>query len=217
MESVHYFVRGLFRGMPETGRITEQREEIEAHISDRISDAMAHGVSQEEAFHQVVESLGNLDELIETMTGEKKKILIGKANWYMMALGLAYGSLYIASIIFWYYLRGSLLIGVSVCIPAWLGYALPAGFSLFEWRRRPGATEVVPLNMGRDVRLALTGWLLISAACWAVNLLLAKQISFMSVLWAWMPTAGVFTWPLMTMFQAWSRRRLKSIEIIDTL
>ena len=32
MDSVHYFVRGLFRGITETAGVAEQKEELEAHI-----------------------------------------------------------------------------------------------------------------------------------------------------------------------------------------
>ena len=67
MESVHYFVRGLFRGIAETEKIAEQREELEAHINDRITDSVALGMTHNKAFADAIDSLGNLDELIETM------------------------------------------------------------------------------------------------------------------------------------------------------
>jgi hypothetical protein len=62
-DSVRYFVKGLFRGMPETSSIAEQREELEVHINDRIADNMARGLTHDDAFARVVESLGDLDEL----------------------------------------------------------------------------------------------------------------------------------------------------------
>ena len=37
-------------------------------MRDRISDSMEHGLSHDDAFAGAVESLGNLDELIDTIT-----------------------------------------------------------------------------------------------------------------------------------------------------
>lgn len=215
MESVRYFVRGLFRGMPENGRLVEQREELESHMRDRIADGMANGLSHDEAFSRAISALGNLDELIETMSGQKKKILGKRADWLMMAGGIAYGTLYMLAVGIWFALEGFGWTAVYVAIPGWLGFVLPALFKLIDYRKHPSATEVVPLDLSARVRASVIGWALISSVCWVVNALFMGTDQFLHVVWAWMPTFGLLTWPLMEAGYAWMVKNLKSIEPVD--
>ena len=57
----------------------------------------------------------------------------------------------------------------------------------------------------------LNRWAGITAACWAVNILLLQSGTFLSVIWAWMPTFGVLTWPLMTTYTAWMLKNSRAI------
>jgi hypothetical protein len=212
MDSVHYFVRGLFRGMSVTEKIAEQREELETHIRDRISDSMARGVPEAEAFSEAVSSLGNLDELIETMTGAKKKIYAKKADFFMLAFAAAYGTVYMFAVGVWFYFESFGRLAVFVAVPGWLGFVVPAVLKGIDWRRHRHETSLVSLDMGDEVRNAFVGWLCISAACWVANLLLVPSDTFLHEIWAWMPTFGVLCWPLMSAHYAWMVRNLKSLE-----
>lgn len=212
MDSVHYFVRGLFRGMSETEKIAEQREELETHIRDRISDAMARGVPEAEAFSEAVSSLGNLDELIETMTGAKKKIYAKKAEMLMLAFAAAYGTVYMCAVGVWFYLDSFGRQAIYVAIPGWLGFVVPAVLKWIDWRTHRHETALVVLDRGEEVRNSVIGWFFISAACWAANLLLVPTDTFLHEIWAWMPTFGVLCWPLMNAHYAWMVKNLKSLE-----
>ena len=212
MDSVHYFVRGLFRGITETDGVAEQKEELETHINDRISDCISRGIPYDEAFSRVVESLGNLDELIETMSGRGKKIYSNKADWLFMAGGIVYGTLYMTAVGIWFALDGFGLYAIYIAIPGWLGFVIPALIKLMRYLKQPNATAVVSLDMKTEVRSAFAGWAIISAACWAINILLFKSGTFMTVIWAWMPTFGLLTWPLMEFGYSWIVRNLKAVE-----
>ena len=212
MDSVHYFVRGLFRGITETEGVAEQKEELETHINDRISDCIARGIPYDNAFSQVVESLGNLDELIETISGRGKKILDKKADWFLMAGGIVYGTLYMAAVGLWFAFDGFGFFAIYIAIPGWLGYVIPALIKLFDYLKHPNATAVVSLDRKSEVSSSFIGWGIISAACWIINILLLKSGTFMRVIWAWMPTLGLLTWPLMAIGTSWILHRVKAVE-----
>jgi hypothetical protein len=212
MDSVHYFVRGLFRGITETDRVSEQKEELEAHINDRISDCIDRGIPYDAAFSQVVESLGNLDELIETMSGRGKKIYDKKADWFFMAGGIVYGTLYMTAVGIWFSFHSLGPYAVYIAIPGWLGFVIPALIKLMGYLKNPKATAVVSLDRKNEVRSAFIGWAIISASCWAINILLFNSSTLMTVIWAWMPTFGLLTWPLMESGYSWMIRNLKAIE-----
>jgi len=212
MDSVHYFVRGLFRGITETDKVAEQKEELETHINDRISDCIATGIPYDNAFSQVVESLGNLDELIETMSGRGKKIYSYKADWFFMAGGIVYGTLYMIAVGIWFALDGFGLYAICIAIPGWLGFVIPAVITLLKYLKQPNATAVVSLDRKTEVRSAFAGWAIISVVCWVINIILYKNISFMTVIWAWMPTFGLLTWPLMESGYSWIIHKLKAVE-----
>lgn len=211
-DSIHYYVRGLFRGITETPEIAEQREELEVHLNDRVADGISRGLSHEAAFCSVVASLGDLNELIETMTGAGKKVYARKADWLMMAGGIAYGTLYMIAVGIWFAFRDFGWTAVYIAIPGWLGYVVPALIKLAAYRAMPGATAVVPVNRKAQVRSAFIGWAAISAACWVVNILFINTTLFLNVVWAWMPTLGLLTWPLMEAGYSWMIVNLKSLE-----
>ncbi len=196
-ESVHYFVRGLFRGMPETPQVRDQREELEAHINDRISDNMARGMDHERAFSAVVESLGNLDELIETMTGRKKKVYIHLLSWRMMAIGVAYGTLYMVAVGLWFAARGFGANALYLAATGWLGYVIPALLKLALYLKNPNATRLIDVGNADELKFSVIGWICISSACWAINAVFMRTDLFLNVVWAWMPMVGLLTWPLM--------------------
>ena len=215
MESVHYFVRGLFRGIPETEIISEQREELEMHINERIFDTMAQGHSHDEAFGLVVESLGNLDELIDTMTGERKKLYEKKTDWYMMACVVIYGTVYMIAVGIWFWFNGFNSYAICIAIPGWLGFAIPALFSWIDYRRHPKAVNVVRINHTEELHASIFGWVFISLACLVMNLLLVESHTFLSVIWAWIPAFGILTWPIMVGGKNWMIRNMKSLEPVS--
>lgn len=210
-DSVRYFIRGLFRGIGETERIAEQREELEAHISDRVADGVASGLPHDEAFSRAVESLGNLDELIETMTGTKRKVYARRVDWLMMAGGVVYGTFYMIAVGIWFAIHSFGFSAIYIAVVGWLGYAVPASVKYFAYRASPKATAMVPPDNPREVRAAVIGWVSISVACWLLNALFFNTDLFLNDVWAWMPMVGTATWPLMNAGYYWIVRNVKSV------
>ncbi len=212
LESVRYYVRGLFRGMPETERLAEQREELETHLSDRIADVMATGVSFDEAFAGAVDSLGNLEELVETMSGQRRNILTRKADALLSAGMLLYGTVYIAAVWIWFALVGFGWRAVFVALPGWLGFAVPFLLAWLRFRSRASESAMVSLERREWVRLSWLGWTGISLVCWLVNVAFLGTGLFLDVVWAWMPMFGLLTWPLSESAYALMLKGLASIR-----
>lgn len=212
LQPVRCFVRGLFRGVAETPRIAEQREEIETHIIDRVADGVARGLKHDKAFSEAVDSLGNLDELIETIIGLKKSIYVTKANFLMLAGGLFYGTLYMALVGLWLADRGFGVHSLWVALPGWLGFAIPALIGYLDYRKKPRATALVARNVSGSIRSSLIGWATISVSCWIVNIIVFSSPDGLETCWAWMPTFGVLTWPLMNVFHSWMVNHLRLVQ-----
>ncbi len=212
MTNIHYFVQGLFRGMSETDKIREQRMELESHINDRLADAGRSGMTEEEAFKSVIASLGNLDELVDAITGERKKIYINRSNWYTSIISLLWGSIYIASVFAWFIQNNDLISSLCITLPGWMGFLLPALYNFFTFMRNPTKTASVSVNRLDELKSSIAGWLFISAMCWISNLIRPNDGSFFPVYWAWLPTFGVLTWPIMVAFNLWSIQRFESLD-----
>lgn len=211
-ESIRYYVRGLFRGIPESARLTEQRDELALHLTERIADAAAAGVPFEESFSRAVESLGNLEELVETMVGQKRKILARLLDAILMSCILAYGTLYMTAVGLWFARMDFGYRAIYVVIPGWLGFALPCLLSWLRYRSRPAETAMIVLNRAEWVRFSWIGWAGISAVCLAMNFAFIGTNLFLSVMWAWMPAFGLLTWPLSETAYAWMVRNLALIR-----
>jgi len=128
-----------------------------------------------------------------------------------MAGGIVYGSLYMIAVGIWFYIHGLGFNAVYVALPGWLGFAIPSLIKFIEYRRQPMATEIVLVDISDEERSSVLGWAGITLACWIVNILLLGSNTFLSVIWAWMPTFGLLTWPLMTIGTAWMIKNLKAI------
>jgi hypothetical protein len=196
MNSVEYYVKGLFRGLEQTPAIVEQREELAAHIADHISDAVGQGLGEEAAFERAIADLGNLDELIDTITGRRKRVREKRANMFSYLAGFCWGTVYIIAVGFWFAAKGFGRSALFVAVPGWLGFFLPFLYVFIEWLRHPDDTDVIAIDMSIQVRRSLVIWILVSIACFAANFALSRGDTFLHVFWAWMPMAGLFTLPL---------------------
>ncbi|HHU36873.1 MAG TPA: hypothetical protein GXZ47_06550 [Treponema sp.] len=203
MESVHYFVWGLFRGLQNTQEIREQCEELETHIIDRVEDYTHSGVSEKDAFSLVVKSLGDLSELIDTITGEKKKVLIKKLDFLLMGVAAIFGTVYMAAVGVWFYFHGFGFNAIYVVVPAWLGFFVPTVLKYIDYRMHPEEVASVTVTTYKEIKSSVSGWFILSVACWVANLLLVHSDTFLSVMWAWMPMVAMMTWPGIDFLRLW--------------
>jgi hypothetical protein len=112
------------------------------------------------------------------------------------AAGLIYGSVYLLSIAMWLVGSGLGSASLLIVLPGWFGYGVPFVITLIKYLYKPDAIILVNPKDLSSIREAVLGWLFISASCIVVNLLLVKYATS-HTFWAWMPVAGIFTWPLM--------------------
>jgi hypothetical protein len=206
--AVEYYVRGLFRGAEQTAVIAEQQEELAAHIADRIEDSLARGIDEEAAFNEAVASLGNLDELIDTITGRRRRVRVNRAGAIAYTAMLCWGTVYLAGVGLWFSnIPAFGVLGWTIAIPGWFGFFLPALAKAITWLARKNATEVIVMDAKKQVRNAFLLWAFISALCFAVNLIFMGMDTFLSVFWSWMPCAGVFSAPLLKSVYWYAIRR----------
>jgi hypothetical protein len=207
---VHYFVQGLFRGIKKTAEATEQQQELETHILEHLADLSAGGMDEEEAFAKAVDSLGNLDELIETLSGRKVKIPIWRHELAVYGLGLFYGMVYLCAMILGFNRWDLQIISLYIGVGGFLAYFVPFFNILIRFIKQPNAVHAVPAGARANVRNAFLGWFLLSLGAWIMNICMNRfNPDTMRRWWAWMPTMGIFTWPLMRSIDAWLLRKGK--------
>lgn len=71
-ERLKQHIDTLFRGAPATQATTELREELLQNLSDKYDDLLREGMSEEQAFHQAVDSLGDIPDLIRQVNQDAK-------------------------------------------------------------------------------------------------------------------------------------------------
>ena len=63
-QRISKFVNDLFYDVVENDKVREQKEELHIHLTERVNDYMAAGLSFDEAFEAAKDSLGDPEELI---------------------------------------------------------------------------------------------------------------------------------------------------------
>lgn len=66
-EKLRTHVEKLFADAPKTRRAVELKEELLANLMDRFNDLLAQGHTEEEALKLVINSIGDVDELIRSL------------------------------------------------------------------------------------------------------------------------------------------------------
>ncbi len=64
-ENLRAHVEKLFEQAPKTRRAVELKEELLANLTDRYNDLLSRGMDEEEALRTVIDSIGDIDELID--------------------------------------------------------------------------------------------------------------------------------------------------------
>ena len=196
MKSIEYYLKGLFRNIEQTDEVKEQIEELSTHIRDRMDDLCASGMDEMAALEKTIDGLGDLDELVDTMFRRKVRIRKNRVDFFEMLAGAAYGAVYLVfttlCLASWYFGWGALYLTV----PALAGYLVPLFLSAFRFMLSPQETELVPYPDCKDLKASITGWALISVICIVANLMMMFSQEH-CYFWAWMPVAGIVTWPLM--------------------
>jgi hypothetical protein len=97
---------------------------------------------------------------------------------------------------------GLWIVSLYVGVGGFLAYFIPFFNILIHFIKSPNTMRAVFSNTKAEVRNAFLGWFLMSLMAWIMNICMIR-FSVLHAVWAWMPTAGVFTWPLMRSVDAW--------------
>ncbi len=66
-ERIRRYIESVFDQAPKTKQAMELKEEILQNILDKYDDLIAEGVSEEVAYNNAIASIGNVDELFDTL------------------------------------------------------------------------------------------------------------------------------------------------------
>lgn len=196
MKNIEFYIKGLFRNIERTPEISDQIEELSCHIRDRVRDLCSSGMSEEDALEKTIQGLGNLDELIDTISGKKVQLPLNKIQMINTLAGTLYGALYLVFVTIslrdWYMNNAAYYLTAA----AFAGYAIPFILALIRYCMFPKQTLLSPVPTLRPVYVSIAGWLIISVISIIANVLMYASFPA-SMYWSWMAVVGVFTWPLM--------------------
>lgn len=72
-DKIKKYVDDLFSDIYETKQLRELKEEVSANLLDKISDFVKSGYSEDDAFKKAVSSLGDMNELVESLKRASKE------------------------------------------------------------------------------------------------------------------------------------------------
>ncbi|WP_042350793.1 permease prefix domain 1-containing protein [Bacillus massiliigorillae] len=133
-EKIQRYVNQLFVEYPDSQQLNELKEEIIANSQARIQESIYNGMSEEEAIHKAMKELGDVSEVAEQISTNKKYEVIDQmfnhkpiekkyALGYALATGVILFGIITALIV--YFQSGNLFISVSTLFPFAVG-AVPA-------------------------------------------------------------------------------------------
>jgi len=67
-ERIREFLEDCFSNAPKTQKAGELKEELFSNMNERFNDLIRAGVSEEKAYRKVVDNVGNIDELIRSLS-----------------------------------------------------------------------------------------------------------------------------------------------------
>lgn len=71
-EKLRHYIDDLFANAPSTVRAVELKEEMYQNLTDKYNDLINEGKSEESAYNIAVASIGDVDSLIQGLSGEKR-------------------------------------------------------------------------------------------------------------------------------------------------
>ncbi|MFZ7121582.1 MAG: permease prefix domain 1-containing protein [Eubacteriaceae bacterium] len=189
MSKVEQYVKSCFK----KNSVDEELEkEIICSLNERIADYINNGKSEEEAFQNAINDLGDLKKIAEdqnTIRVEKEKIDFKFS---------VYAYLIVVTEMIIFYFASYIQLG-NITIPAirldltiifvvfFLFYPI---FSYITYKNKNSAREI-SFNYRLQMKNGIIGAFVISIFLITINIFYARE-----VLWSFFPTVGAFNWPL---------------------
>ncbi|MFD1336765.1 permease prefix domain 1-containing protein [Oceanobacillus iheyensis] len=159
---IRSYVNNLFHNYESTPELEDFKEEIILNLQDRIDDLQKKGHSTEDAFTNAVSELGNITEIADDISKEKRKELIGKMyvdttpklrTGYAIAYTLAAGVLLFGLItsMITFFATNNLFYAISTILP----FIVPAGAALVYLGLTTETSRKHPMHRGRALIYAI--------------------------------------------------------------
>ena len=92
-QRISKYINDIFYDVVETDIVREQKEELRIHLTERVSDYMAAGLSFDEAFEAAKEGLGDPEELISGFERKRAVVLDDLDEEYGLNIQLRFNRL----------------------------------------------------------------------------------------------------------------------------
>jgi hypothetical protein len=181
MDRIAKYVNEKFKHAGSSMVILNQKKEMIAGLQDKMRDLMAGGKSEDEAFKEVVASLGGMEELTEALNGRHRTVYINRLKFHHSLWVIA--TIMLEALVCFLFLPfrqdaagilpystnptlalsmflGPMLLAIAV-------YPLVCGIVC---AKRPQQAQLVAFNFRKFLTFALIGWLTISLFLFAVNM-----------------------------------------------
>lgn len=66
-ESLRHYLDDLFKPVPQTAKVSELKEELLINMNEKYDDLIKQGLGEQEAYKQVVQGIGDIDQLISQL------------------------------------------------------------------------------------------------------------------------------------------------------
>jgi hypothetical protein len=196
MNEIEVYVHKLFGDIPDSARKEELQLEIIQNLSEKVSDLIAKGLSNEDAVKKSFEDFGDVSDLREELADSAKAAKAKKAG-PSLAFSVWGGILCTALVLFinFYYTPHNIWFVYPVFAVAWWPVSL-----FFSWLRN---------KTGRSTGFACSvcGFALFSGLMLFINLYYSPYI-----IWCVYPIFGAIWWPLAMLFYNLRRKSREGDE-----
>lgn len=80
MEKLKKYIEDLFKEYPKTKKTRELKEELLADLSEKYNDLIKEGKSENDAYQEIISSIGDIDEIINTLNEQKNTTITNNIN-----------------------------------------------------------------------------------------------------------------------------------------
>ncbi len=189
------YIDRLFEGYENTPELQDFKEEIAVNLQERIKGLQAKGMSEEDAFEKATAELGDVTEVADELSRQKRNEVIGKmymysqktkigkihALGYVLCAGAILFGIIAAAIAF--SVNGDLFTSVATLLP----FIIPAGTALVFLGLTQETTRNLPMSWKRALIYGLTTGVTLFGLCTSALLYFMEGAELTAVLGTLLP------------------------------
>ena len=180
MDRVVQYINEKFKHAGKSKAVLNQKEELIASLHDKVTDLMAQGKTEDDAFREAVTSLDGLEELTEALGGRSRMVYINRLKFHHSLLVFAVITLEILACYLFLPFRQDAscilpdstnpLLALSMFLgPVLLAVVAYPLICAILCMRKPQQARLVAFDFRKLMTGALIGWLAFSLFLFAVN------------------------------------------------